>query len=468
MKVTLKNIGTLKEAVIEPARLTVFCGGNNTGKTYAMYILWALLQRRSRHVFAVAERMAEEIKSSGSAIYPLQDFIRQHWITLEKGIAEGLNKRLPDLFSAPPALFGDSSITLHLNARYLIETLPKNANAFGRSIALGAEGRLDVRLIEGETGPAMAWTSVNVGKVPVSLLAELVSSGLIELGLASALPGSAFLLPAERGGLNLFYPDLDAKNSALVRALKREESSPVEVFKDMMVAQYAEPIDSYIQFLKRVPRIPKNGNPFHDQALLLQKDITRVRYKVSKDGVITAKPYRSEAELGIHLTSSTVKSFYGLWAWLELQAAPGDCLMIDEPELNLHPDNQRLIARLLARLVNRGMRVVISTHSDYIVRELNNMIMLATEFPDRSEVEKRFGYDETGAERLRPEDVAAYHFTDKIVKQLDISREFGMEVESMDTAINGLNESNSAIYFALQDILYPVDVPEAVATEGDR
>lgn len=468
MKVTLKNIGTLKEAAIEPARLTVFCGGNNTGKTYAMYILWALFQRRSRHVFAVAERMAEEIKSSGSAVYPLREFIRQHWGTVEKGIAEGLNKRLPDLFSAPPTLFSDSSITLHLDADHLMDTLPQNTNAFGRSIALGAAGRLDVRLIDGETGPAMAWTSVNVGKVPTSLLAELVSSGLIELGLAAALPGSAFLLPAERGGLNLFYPDLDAKNSALVRALKRDESNPVEVFKDMMVAQYAEPIDAYLQFLKRVPRFPKNGNPFHDQALLLQKDIARVRYKVSKDGVITAKPYRSETELGIHLTSSTVKSFYGLWAWLELQASPGDCLMIDEPELNLHPDNQRLIARLLVRLVNRGIRVVVSTHSDYIVRELNNMIMLATDFRDRLEIEKRFGYDETGAERLQPQDVTAYHFTDKNVKNADVSREFGMEVESMDAAINGLNESNSAIYFAVQDALHPVNTPGLVTAEGGQ
>ena len=37
--------------------------------------------------------------------------------------------------------------------------------------------------------------------------------------------------------------------------------------------------------------------------------------------------------------------------------------MIDEPELNIHPANQRHIARLLARLVNAGMSVVISTHA---------------------------------------------------------------------------------------------------------
>ena len=50
--------------------------------------------------------------------------------------------------------------------------------------------------------------------------------------------------------------------------------------------------------------------------------------------------------------------------------------MIDEPELNIHPENQRHIARLLARLVNAGLRIVISTHSDYIVREFNSLLML--------------------------------------------------------------------------------------------
>lgn len=51
-------------------------------------------------------------------------------------------------------------------------------------------------------------------------------------------------------------------------------------------------------------------------------------------------------------------------------------LIIDEPELNLHPDNQRKMAGLLARLVNCGVKVLVTTHSDYLIRELNNRVML--------------------------------------------------------------------------------------------
>ena len=81
--------------------------------------------------------------------------------------------------------------------------------------------------------------------------------------------------------------------------------------------------------------------------------------------------------MGLHSASSTVKSLFGLWFYLENQAKKGDVLMIDEPELNIHPENQRKIARVLAMLVNAGLNVVVSTHSDYIVRELNSLIMLS-------------------------------------------------------------------------------------------
>jgi hypothetical protein len=444
------DVGALAGPVtLEPKKLTVLSGGNNTGKTYAMYVLWALQQRRMRSTFSFVEPIAEKLRDEGTVQIPLAEFCRKHWSALEKGIGEGLRKRLPELFSAPPKSFETAQVSVSIDIEAVLDNASKRQE-FKRTIEVGSNGKIDVRIGESSEGLSFFITALDVGKIPRALLSELVSSLFVELVLFAECE-NAFLLPAERGGLNLFYLDLDAKNAAIVRHLKRDESSPFEIIKDLMVAQYAEPIDAYIQFLKRAPRSNKGSGAFHDQALSLQKEITRVRYKVSKDGVITAKPYRSEVELGIHLTSSTVKSFYGLWAWLEMQAKQGDCLMIDEPELNLHPDNQRLVARLLGRLINRGINIVISTHSDYIVRELNNMIMLGTPFTERGKLERKYDYDAEGQERLHADDVAAYHFGEKAVEACTVSSDFGIEIESMDAAINNLNESNSAIYFALSE-----------------
>ena len=43
MKISLENLGVLKQAEFELGDLTIVCGNNNTGKTYATYALFGFL-----------------------------------------------------------------------------------------------------------------------------------------------------------------------------------------------------------------------------------------------------------------------------------------------------------------------------------------------------------------------------------------------------------------------------------------
>jgi predicted ATPase len=96
--------------------------------------------------------------------------------------------------------------------------------------------------------------------------------------------------------------------------------------------------------------------------------------------------------LEVHLTASLVKCLSNIVFYLHHLAKPNDWIVIDEPELNLHPDNQRLIARFFGRLINEGFKVMISTHSDYIVREINNLIMLSKEDKETASLIRKYGY----------------------------------------------------------------------------
>jgi ABC-type multidrug transport system ATPase subunit len=131
--------------------------------------------------------------------------------------------------------------------------------------------------------------------------------------------------------------------------------------------------------------------------------------------------------------------------------------MIDEPELNLHPDNQRRIARLLARLVNLGIKVFITTHSSYIIKELNTLIMLNRDEPHLKQIAAEENYLES--ELLSPDKVKVYVAKEALV-QLDgqkkktrsptlvpakISPELGIELTSFDTAINTINRIQERI-----------------------
>ena len=55
-------------------------------------------------------------------------------------------------------------------------------------------------------------------------------------------------------------------------------------------------------------------------------------------------------------------------------------MIIDEPESHLHPYCQILMARLIAACINAGIKVFVTTHSDYFVKEINNLIMLSNDF----------------------------------------------------------------------------------------
>ena len=101
---------------------------------------------------------------------------------------------------------------------------------------------------------------------------------------------------------------------------------------------------------------------------------------------------------------SSVKSLAGLAFYLRHTAPKDGLLVIDEPELNLHPDNQRSIARILAEIARAGVRVLISTHSDYVIRELSNLIALYP--PNAAALREKHGYSES--ETLDAASVGAY------------------------------------------------------------
>lgn len=69
-----------------------------------------------------------------------------------------------------------------------------------------------------------------------------------------------------------------------------------------------------------------------------------------------------------------VKELSSLVLYLRYLALPGELLIIDEPEMNLHPAAQVEIIEFLAMLVNAGLHVLITTHSPYIVDHLVNLM----------------------------------------------------------------------------------------------
>ena len=368
----VENLGSVRRGGFALKPLTIFCGPNNSGKTWAMYSLY--------YFFQLLESWKKIPKSRNPG---LSEFNRV--------LSDGLS----DLFNASPEELSGARFAARLPDERTWQTIGKCDEA------------------------------------------------------------NAFLMPAERNGLHLFFRELSTRRTALLHHASRDNIDINELLRDVIRSRYAIPIAYYIDWLNDLTDKQKSKSQgFHAYAERLKKDLAGGAYKVdARTGSIEFKPYqvkrdgKKTALLRLHMTSGTVKSLFGLWFYLEHEARPGGVLMIDEPELNIHPENQLKIARFLARLVNAGLHIVISTHSDYIVREFNSLIMLDRDAKGKLRRKYRYRTDEI----LQPEQIGAYLFDEQTIKPFAVIPDDGIHATTFDIVIDKLNESNDDIHYTLKD-----------------
>ena len=158
---------------------------------------------------------------------------------------------------------------------------------------------------------------------------------------------------------------------------------------------------------------------------------------VSNDG------YKYESKSGI--IPPLAKILFPIWFFIKYQAVKNDILFIEYPELNLHSQYQLELAKLLALIVNSGIRLILSTHSDYIIREFNNMIML---FQSPRLQARYFNYP-----TIDLNNIAAYMLENDNIEKCDITNNDGIHAISFDKIISKSNEINDDIYYSLMQEL---------------
>lgn len=438
--------------VIEFKPLTLVCGQNNTGKTWVMYALYAFLTGLRLHSLPAMDALAKDLEREGQAKLDLAVWANEHGKKLTKAINLAIEHSLPLVFNSSHDFFKGSRFDWEVNIAEL--TAQAIARPLEVTLALGREKNEVLRIVKKAGDSTVQLVQLSTFPGAENFLSEAIARHLI----GNPPRRNVFLMPAERNGLHLFYRELASRRSALLHhATKKDKDINIgELIQDVMASRYAQPIADYIDWLNDLPEIRKmKKGPFHDLAEEIKK-IIGGRYEVDAEGDIRFTPYKAKRgetntppKLDLHLTSSTVKSLFGLWAYLEFNAQPGDVLMIDEPELNLHPANQRLMARLLARLVNADLRVVVSTHSDYLVREINSLIMLSRPASVQAGLMQKFEYKQE--ELLEPTKVSAWLFHDRAIKAMAIDNIEGIAAETFDEQIHSLNDTSDGIYYAYQE-----------------
>ena len=442
IKAKFENIGPIKKAELELGDLTIIAGQNNTGKTYLAHTLYNFLNFWKNNEFnllnvlkypkkygAKIKEIAKQLRKTGSAEITLDEYDYMSGC-LFKAISELFSKEfLHRSFSSSKEEFEKASFELVEN----------------RSM----KGKIFVRHDKGKKALMRCFFQGNRLKFEIDNWEHVKPSKQLEW-VHTALGGivrknimSPFLLPTHRNSIPIFYKELDFTRNRLVQELQNswdtEDINPFE-FIEKKSARYAASIQNNINFVRDLPHIVRQKSEMPTDALSLLKNIVGGDYKVEKDVIkfISNKKGKNRFEIPLHLASSLVCGLPGLYFYLKHSAEKEDLLIVDEPESYLSPRNQILMARLLALCVNNGIKVLITTHSDYIVKEINNLIMLHQDFEAKQEFLKKYK-EYTEKDHLDPASVRAYVCENSGLSACDIDEGGIREMSVFDDAIDDIN-----------------------------
>jgi predicted ATPase len=112
----------------------------------------------------------------------------------------------------------------------------------------------------------------------------------------------------------------------------------------------------------------------------------------------------------------------------------GHLLIIEEPESHLHPAAQIKLMEIFAKLVNEGLGILITTHSDILLRKLAHLVMEGST-------------GGRGKAYLKPEDVAVYLL--KPDEKGYATQEVNIleEMPTFDEVIDQLYEEEKNLYY---------------------
>ena len=404
------DFGPIARASVELRPLTVFVGPGNTGKTWLTTLVYALY----RYFGIVPTARRPWFRSTPVEMPALPEGARADLLDMAKRWNAAV-PRGPDLVRGiEPTASVAAAIRLHIagQAGALGAEIERclGIETGSHPIRKGAAGNARILLrhaVETAGAPAVQELTVDeerwalLSTVPPDLRLKanpywrLIDDPLLSghesksvearqtWDAAGALARDvlpklrrACHLPADRAGLMNVYGTLV---SALVDSVMAEPDRagavpPLSVVQGDLFAQLLE-----MEFDRRKRR-RRDLQPLRSVAQRIEEEMLggaveigpagpASRIRTSPTGRVDGRP-----PLPLAQASSMVSELAPLVLYLRHVLAPGDLVIIEEPESHLHPAMQVAFTRRIAEVVGAGVRVILTTHSEWVLEGLGNVV----------------------------------------------------------------------------------------------
>lgn len=402
----IEKLGVVEEITLTLKKLMIFTGKNNTGKTHTSYLLYGLISYIFKsNMFSFfseeeLEKLLYSLKDSGSKTIKIEkEEIKKKFC---KDVRNELTKKMIkeiaiENFKISKENFENLSLKLESSE---IEFLTDNLFTYtNRKMAMQG---IEITINNNEdTSISLTFKNLENNFNNVSeLLKEDFLKDFFLKSLSNTLISlpNTFYFPAERTGINVFKNELNENRLKIYDTLmntlqftnlkdpEEKDRKRSELFRsniDLLTdgnrkSSYPKPISDYINFLNSIKE--NYDNPEDKVSGYIRREILQGKYEIDENGIVKfrekfGKNRYKKDEISFHIVSSSIKSLFGLDYYIDKIAKKGDILIFDEPELSLHPENQVKLAYVIFMLIEKGIRIIISTHSDLFIRALTNIIL---------------------------------------------------------------------------------------------
>jgi predicted ATPase len=253
-----------------------------------------------------------------------------------------------------------------------------------------------------------------------------------------------YYLPAARSGI------LQGHKALASSIVRRAPYAGIERFE---IPKFSGVVSDFISSLME---LSEDKGAFFKLAEEFEKELIKGKVSVKtaeKYMYPDIKYYFKDKEIPLHRSSSTVSELAPLFLYLKYRVEPGSLLIIEEPEAHLHPENQRILAKFLVRLIRQGVRLFITTHSEYLIEQLSSFIMLS-QFKDEKQI-KKLKYDKQ--DYLNTNEIGVYVFrfdrqSDGYqIEKVEIDEDEGISSEEFLKVHEALYEESIRIQEDLQE-----------------
>ena len=466
-KYRFRNFGPIDDAVLQLGDLTVIAGRNNTGKTYMVYALYGFLRGLGERMVKVMDTWSNdglvsnalgadvdfvigELRESGEFKRPVDcGDLEIDKKRLVQGAASLFSQsELDDVLGAEPETFNSAVFDVEIDRPrfpYInLVYMPRE----DWELAISFQGDTLSFSFNQARGKEETGSAIHPRELGTWLRRLYIHFLMLD---DFDHPRQPHCTTSARLSVSLFHQELESRRRLRIRTLQQEELIRTQDGSEWISGEtvrkssrYALPIEDEIDFTKSIPSPftsqPSKGGPSP------VSDIERMTggYYTKEDDVVFFNSSENNDRqfcIPLYLASSSVTELSNLYFYFAMGQHSKDLiLIIDEPESHLDTINQINFARALARWVNSGVRVLVSTHSDYIIKEINNLTMLHSDFEDKAEVMGRLAY----TEGLDPDRMKAYVAQNGGLDECPVDR-YGIDMPYFDETIDNINRVSNEL-----------------------